>query len=70
MRVPKDSYGLEVFASGVAGQMKTATLMYFIEPLERHLERRRTVLTPDQQWLEDHGIWPRYGWPKRPGEGT
>jgi hypothetical protein len=70
VHVPKDSYGLEVFASGIAGQMKTATLMYLIELLGKHLERRHTVLTPEQQWLEDRGILPRYGWPKRPGQGA
>ena len=70
MRVPKDTYGLEAFAAGVAGQMKTATLMYLIELLEKHLQHRHTVLTPEQQWLEDRGILPRYGWPKRQGKGT
>ena len=64
MRVPTDPYGLEGFASDVAGQMKTSTLLYFVELLKKHAERRCAMLTPEQQWLEDRGIYTRYGWPQ------
>lgn len=64
MRVPTDPYGLEGFASDVAGQMKTSTLLYFVELLEKHAERRCAMLTPEQQWLQDRGIYTRYGWPQ------
>ena len=69
MRVPIDPYGLERFASDVAGQMKTSTLLYFVELLEKHADRRCAMLSPEQRWLEDRGIWPRYGWPQHSSYG-
>ena len=61
VRVPTDPYELEGFASDLARQMKTSTLLYFVELLEKHAEQRRGVDAQEEHQLEDRGICLRYG---------
>ena len=63
MRIADDANSLDSFACDLARRLSPLSLLYLAGALEGHAQRRMSLLTVQQQWLEERGVRPDGGWP-------
>ncbi len=62
MHIADDANSLDSLACDLARRLHPLALLYLSGALEGHAQRRMSILTAEQRWLEERGVRPDTGW--------